>query len=47
MRDEMGKRAMMRAGAESVWSGCAGIAAGRGCVGMAVWRFIYSHGYIR
>ena len=30
LRDEMGKRAMMRAGS-----------------GMAVWRFIYSHGYIR
>ena len=32
MRDEMGKRAMMRAGAGSVWSGCAGYCGGAGSV---------------
>ena len=46
MRDEMGKRAMMRAGAGSVWSGCAGY----GGVAGAVWRrgvYIYLRAYIR
>ena len=41
MRDETGKRAMMRAGAESVWSGCAGYCGGA----VSVWRcgVLYGH----